>query len=762
MANTRTFTVRPFKARPDLKDAFLIQLSAGALSALNISSGQPCELRSCQGATGTAIAWLAQKGLDETIVQTSETLRTTFGLSLRDKVTITEASCTIEDAYEVQLSDLKQEVNGERSFRNATEDDVHWAWYLEWILSKWKKYRRRRPISSPQSGKAEYVAPGMVFENVELKGVKRSFVLDRVTCASGFEGAVVQLYYSSSTSKVKLNFPSLERRLELTNDGVGGLDRQLQRLNKRLSAFNQGLHDIKMPAWYRLGGGILLHGPSGTGKTMLLKKLKAAPFNKVYTIDNSIIGRYVGDAEVAVRKIFDQALSHQPSLIVMDSLDSIAATPRSEGMPASLAPVIVSQMDRLEDAKVLVVAATHRLNDIDKSLRTPERLETEIEIPIPDAIARKEILKVLQGLPQSVADELSDRFGDRTHGYVGADLYRLLRVAAEKAQDQFLAHSTKSPQPNGEGIASRVDNIDLDEGPTLKLTHEDLENALLEVRPTAMSEVFLEAPRVRWSDIGGQHEVKHSLRRVTEHPFNAPTRMARLGLSQKKGLLLYGPPGCSKTLTAQALATEGGLNFIAVKGAELLSMYVGESERAVREVFRKARAASPSIIFFDEIDAIGASSGHNSGVNVLTTLLNEMDGIESLKGVLVLAATNKPHLLDPALLRPGRLDTILYVGPPNLDARREILKIHTRKMDVGDDVDIDTLASKTDGYSGAEMASICENAAWAAFDESDQGEAEVAVCERHFELALTQVQRQITSEVRERYENWSVGGAKKL
>ena len=233
--------------------------------------------------------------------------------------------------------------------------------------------------------------------------------------------------------------------------------------------------------------------------------------------------------------------------------------------------------------------------------------------------------------------------------------------------------------------------------------------------------------------------------------------MARLGIEPKKGLLLYGPPGCSKTLAAKAVATEAGLNFIAVKGAELLSMYVGESERAVREVFRKARAASPSIVFFDEIDAIGASRespGQHGGLNVLTTLLNELDGIEVLKGVFVLAATNKPGILDPALMRPGRLDTILYVGPPDCEARKEILQIRTAKMDIAGDVDIEWLADHTDGFSGAELVSICQEAGYAALDEQERTGEMKQVSERHFSLVLGRTQRQITPEMTAKYEMW--------
>ena len=238
--------------------------------------------------------------------------------------------------------------------------------------------------------------------------------------------------------------------------------------------------------------------------------------------------------------------------------------------------------------------------------------------------------------------------------------------------------------------------------------------------------------------------------------------MIRLGIQSKKGLLLYGPPGCSKTLTAAAVATEAGLNFLAVKGAELLSMYVGESERAMREVFRKARAAAPSIIFFDEIDAIGTSRegpSQHAGLNVLTTLLNELDGIEALKGVFVLAATNKPEILDPALLRPGRLDTMLYVGPPDKEARKEILHIRVRKMDVARDVDVEWLAEKTEEYSGAEIVSVCQRAGYAALEEQERGGETMQVWKRHFEIGLAEVRRQITPEIKARYEEFGRRGS---
>ncbi|KAG9975153.1 AAA-domain-containing protein, partial [Aureobasidium melanogenum] len=380
----------------------------------------------------------------------------------------------------------------------------------------------------------------------------------------------------------------------------------------------------------------------------------------------------------------------------MDNLEAIAGTQQRDFTASNLAPALVAELDRLRNTHVLVVAAAHNPNDIDKSLRTPGRLRYEIEIPIPDMRARIQILKVMQG--ETGTAELAETIGERTHGFVGQDLEALFNNALEHALDRYQETTTnwlpiqrtgddddsQRTLVNGMQNCSIIDRPrtsdtdDTDDG-DLQVTLADYEKALLEVRPTAMREIFLETPKVLWSDIGGSGDVKKTLNEVVEWPLKFEQHMQALSLTPQKGILFYGPPGCSKTLTAKAVATESGLNFIAVKGAELTSMYVGESERSVREVFRKARAAAPSIIFFDEIDSIGSErdSSGTKGLNVLTTLLNEMDGIESLKGVLVLAATNKPEVLDPALLRPGRFDSLIYISPPSQSARKEILRIRT-------------------------------------------------------------------------------------
>ncbi|RPB23374.1 AAA-domain-containing protein [Terfezia boudieri ATCC MYA-4762] len=507
--------------------------------------------------------------------------------------------------------------------------------------------------------------------------------------------------------------------------------------------------------------GILLYGPPGTGKSLIMRCLPGELFSSIprplstFSISSSVIGKYLGESEASIRKIFSDAKTNKPSVIFIDDVDSLAPK-RSLGgelSDARLVATLVAEMDDLGDG-IVVVAATSNPNNIDEGLRRPGRLEQEIEIPRPDMKAREEILSLLlskkdiQGNEVANGDPVVKSLAFRTHGFVGADLESLVRGSVLHA----ISRLETLPLPMaGETLASQN-----------TILESDLERSLKEVRPTSMKEVFLDTPNVRWSDVGGQAELKQRLRETVEWPLTHPEVFTRLGCTPRKGLLLYGPPGCSKTLVAKALATEAGLNFITVKGPELLNMYVGESERAVREVFRKARAASPSIIFFDEIDALGSSrtrSGENNGVNVLTALLNEMDGIEVLRGVIVLAATNRPEILDPALLRPGRLDTILYVGPPDLPARREILQIRSKRMVIAPDVDLGQLAIDTEGYSGAELVHLCDEASHYAMREDLQIES---VAWRHFEEAKKHSTRQITDKMRKFYEDWKVGGVNRL
>ncbi|KAA8913289.1 P-loop containing nucleoside triphosphate hydrolase protein [Sphaerosporella brunnea] len=560
----------------------------------------------------------------------------------------------------------------------------------------------------------------------------------------------------------------------VTFSQIGGLYAQIHTLRTLLISVFEDAEEFSRRGLVPPRG-VLMYGPSGTGKTMMMKAAATAFAStaKSYVVDGKVMGKYQGESEAAIRKIFAEARQNQPSIIFMDEVDTLAhkrSQGSGEGTEGRVVSTLLMEMDAMETvgadgsiAKVAIVAATNRPNSIDESLRRSGRFEKELEIGIPDADARREILTLLtrklefESEGGKTKDEMIAALAARTHGYVGADLEAVVRGAFTLGLDR---RRNVGSNPD---LADAVASLSLTNGekPAVIISPLDLEASLKSVKPTAMREIFIEPPKVRWSDIGGQEEVKQALREAVEWPLTHPEVFARLGGTPRKGLLLYGPPGCSKTLTAKALATEAGLNFMAIKGPELFSMYVGESERAVREVFRKARAASPSIIFFDEIDALTANREGKSGggANVLTALLNEMDGIEALKNVVVLAATNRPEIIDPALMRPGRLDTILYVGPPDFAARKEILRIKTSKMSITEDVDIEEIAQHLDGYSGAEIVNICDEAIHYAMRESFDIQA---VKRKHFAAAVLKSVPQITMEMRRKYEQWSVGGVKKI
>lgn len=557
---------------------------------------------------------------------------------------------------------------------------------------------------------------------------------------------------TTSINVATLSFPARSKYpnlpQQITYDQVGGLSKQIELLKSTIEL------PLNNPTLFSDFGispprGILLHGPPGTGKTMLLRCVaNSITEAHVLTINGpSIVSKYLGETENAIRDIFNEAKKFQPSIIFMDEIDSIAPSRTSDDSGETESRVVaqlLTVMDGMGDnGRIVVIGATNRPNSIDSALRRPGRFDQEVEIGIPDVEAREEILtkqfaKMNSEKCQITKEEIAS-IASKTHGYVGADLTALCRESVMKAINRGL--TVGIPQT------------------AIKVTVDDVYHALPEIRPSAMREIFLEMPKVHWSDIGGQEELKRKLIEVVQLPLEASDSFKNLGVSSPKGVLLYGPPGCSKTLTAKALATESGLNFLAVKGPEIFNKYVGESERAIREIFRKARAASPSIIFFDEIDAIAGDrdgdSSTTAALNVLTSLLNEIDGVEELKGVVIVGATNKPTEIDPALLRPGRLDRHIYVAPPDYDARLQILQKCSRKFNLqsGDEfVDLQKLAELTDGCSGAEVTLLCQEAGLAAIMENKEA---TTVTNKHFEHALKGISRGITPEILEYYEKFS-------
>jgi len=519
---------------------------------------------------------------------------------------------------------------------------------------------------------------------------------------------VVRVTYDTHLRILNEPVPEERRLPRTTYEDIGGLHEEIQRIREMVEL------PLRHPELFqRLGidppKGVLLYGPPGCGKTLLARAVANESEANFFPINGpEIMSKFYGESEARLREIFQQAQKNAPSIIFIDELDAIA--PKREEVTGEVERRVVAQLLALMDGltgrgNVIVIGATNRPDALDPALRRPGRFDREIEIGVPDEKGRYEILQIhTRGMPLAKDVDLK-KLAAMTHGYTGADLAALCRETAMKALRRYL------PEINLE--EERIPPSVLEK---MEVRMEDFLNAYKEITPTAMREVYVEVPRVRWSDIGGLEEVKQQLREAVEWPLKKPEVFKRMGIKPPRGILLFGPPGCGKTLLAKAVATESEANFISIKGPEVFSKWVGESEKAIREVFRKARMASPAVIFFDEFDALVPRRGMgyaDSGVTerVISQLLTEMDGIETLRDVVVIAATNRPDIVDPAVLRPGRFDRLIYVPPPDEKARLEIFKIYTKDMPLAKDVDLNYLANVTKNYSGADIEAVCREAA---------------------------------------------------
>jgi transitional endoplasmic reticulum ATPase len=537
----------------------------------------------------------------------------------------------------------------------------------------------------------------------------------------------------------------------LTYEDIGGLDAQLQQVREMIEL------PLRAPDVFQQLGidapkGVLLAGPPGCGKTLLARAVAAETDASFLSISGpEIVRKMYGESEAQLRQVFEEAAGQAPSIVFIDEIDSLA--PRREDVEGDVEKRIVATlltlMDGLEPREgVIVIAATNRPDAVDPALRRAGRFDREINIPIPDRQGRREILSVhSRGMPLAETVDLN-QLAETTHGFVGADLEALCREAAMAALRRTLPDfglgQDRLPHSKLRGVEVRKNDFDA---------------ALREVQASALREVFTEVPDVQWTDIGGLGDAKARLQEAVEWPLRHATLFAEAQVRPPRGLLLAGPPGCGKTLLAQALATETESNFISVKGPELLSKYIGESEQKVREIFRKAREAAPCIVFFDEIDAVapsrrGESEGSGVSERVLAQFLVEMDGIEDLRDVVVMAATNRLDRIDPALLRPGRFDDLIRVDAPDAEARRAILEVHLRDKPTADTLDVGAIAERTEGFSGAELAAVCRRAALGAIrpvarhaeddpdtDSSTLGSA-VVLTQEHLSGAVHEVQDQ--------------------
>ena len=583
----------------------------------------------------------------------------------------------------------------------------------------------------------------IIVPNIALMGSRSTFtVVSTVPTGPVIVGGSTRISIKDSPQDHK-TISKKQTGQQITYDDVGGLDEELKRIREMIEL------PLKHPELFdRLGiaapKGVLLYGPPGTGKTLIAEAVANESGATLFSIRGpEIIGQYYGQSEERLRDIFKEASENAPSIVFLDEIDSIA--PNRDSVHGEVERRVVAQlltlMDGLKDrGNVIVIGATNREDSIDPALRRPGRFDREIEIGVPGRKARHDILEVhLRDMP--LTDDVDiDVLAELTNGFVGADLAALCREAAMKC------------------LSGRMREMDLDKPvpsqilETMKVTMSDFRDALADVEPSGMREVLVEIPKVTWDDIGGLDDVRRQIEEVFV-PEEGNPAYDRLGIQPEKGILLYGPPGTGKTLIAKATANGSGTNFISVNGPEVASKWLGESERAIRQLFKRAKQMAPCIIFFDEIDSIAPIRGSDGGAweRVVAQLLTSMDGVEGLKNVTVMAATNRPDMIDPALLRPGRFDRMVLVGKPDLEARLSILKVHTRRMPLKD-VDLGSIASRTDGYVGADLEALCREAGLNAYRE-DHSAKHVEM--RHFEKALEKVMPSVDPMVFDNYEKMS-------
>ncbi|KAJ4390750.1 AAA+-type ATPase [Gnomoniopsis smithogilvyi] len=711
------------------------------LAGTALENGKPCLVEKTsndgQVTKREASLWLAaEPKLSRHVALMSKPFQDACGFKLEDRVKITYTDGkTTPEAEHVMLEDATAD---HPSIKD--EDQPFWEWMIKGHLMG-----------------LDDVFPGLMIKRILAHQVYRTF---KITSVNG--SGTTNARFSPDSTKIQIGLanngsaegseskgsPARPTRLQV--DPIPGLEHQIQELNKLLRTWSGPLRSAAMPK----SCGLAIHGGHGTGKTLLLNHICKTDWGTIHRISPN-------DKLQSINDILQKARDNQPSIIIMDRFEQLIYSEKERSNRTSVIRDVGEFLDKLaadatvknERPKVVVIAACLDYMDMPQDLKETGRFKKHIHLPLPDETRRRAILSACDmPLPPGSRDDILKRLSERTHAYNGKDLVDLAGEATE-----LWSAKLDRLEDAGEQITAEDEYLS---------EHIILE-ALQRVRPSAMHDVNLKPPPVHWDDIGGQDEVKKSLQEAIALATIPKDKLLRYTPNPPNGFLLYGPPGCSKTMAAQALATEADLNFFAVKGAELLNMYVGESERQIRQLFQRARDAAPSIIFFDEIDSIGgqrsgfggsssASSG-GSGLNVLTTLLNEMQGFEQTQGVLVLAATNRPQALDPALLRPGRFDKLIYVKPPDEAARAAIFRKFVTVRNAAPDVDPEALASQTDGFSGAEIAKICSGAGLEALrrDSLEEGGQVMGITMEDMVNEIGKTGRMITLDMLAAYEAWA-------
>ncbi len=649
----------------------IARIDQKTMQKLGISAGDVMEIAGKRNTA--AIAWPAySEDQDRRIIRIDGFTRKNAGVAINEYVIVRQAK--VSDATSVVLAPIDMKLNVDDDFTNFVKNRLMERTFVEGDTTLVMMLGHAIPFTVIKS---------------------RPHGIVRIT-----HGTNVQILTEPT--------PEAKGVPRTTYEDIGGLHEEIQRIREMVEL------PLRHPELFqRLGieppKGVLLHGPPGCGKTLLARAVANESEANFYSINGpEIMSKFYGESEARLREMFQKAQKNSPSIVFIDELDAIA--PKREEVTGEVERRVVAQllalMDGLEGrGNLIVIGATNRPEALDPALRRPGRFDREIEIGVPDKQARHEIVQIhTRGMPLAEDVDLM-KLSEMTHGYTGADVAALCRETAMKALRRYL------PEINLE--EERIPPSVLEK---MEVRMEDFLNAFREVTPTAMREVYIEVPAVHWIDIGGLEDVKEELREAVEWPLKNPDVFKRMGIRPPKGIMLYGPPGCGKTLLARAVATESEANFITIKGPEVFSKWVGESEKAIREVFRKGRMAAPAVIFFDEFDSLVPRRGmgySDSGVTerVISQLLTEMDGIITLEDVVVVAATNRPDIVDPAILRPGRFDRLIYVPEPAEEARLKIFRIYTKGMPLSKEIDLAKLAAMTKSYSGADIEALCREAA---------------------------------------------------
>jgi transitional endoplasmic reticulum ATPase len=689
----------------------IARIDERTMQKLGVSSGDVIEILGKKKTS--AIAWPAySEDQDPDIMRIDGFLRKNAGVSINEYVAVRKAE--VKNAMTIALAPVDIRLNVDEDFANFVKNRLMDRTFVEGDMTL-----------------------------VMMLGHPVHF-----TVAKTQPHGIVKMTHDTKFQILTEPAAEAESVPRTTYEDLGGLEEEIQRIREMVEL------PMQHPEIFQTLGidppkGVLLLGPPGCGKTLLARAVANESDANFFSINGpEIISKFYGESEARLREIFQHAQQNAPSIILIDELDSIA--PKREEVTGEVERRVVAQllalMDGLADrGNVIVIGATNRPNALDSALRRPGRFDREIEIGIPDKRGRHEILLIhSRGMPLARDVDLKV-LAERTHSYTGADLAALCRETAMKALHKYL------PEINLE--EERIPPSVLEK---MEVRMDDFMNAFKEVTPTAMREVAVEVPVVHWDEVGGLEEVKEKLKEAVEWPLKNPEIFTRMGIRPPKGILLVGPPGCGKTLLARAVATESEANFITIKGPEVFSKWVGESEKAIREVFRKARMAAPAVIFFDEFDSLVPRRGMgyaDSGVSerVISQLLTEMDGIISLEDVVIIAATNRPDIVDPAVLRPGRFDRLIYVSEPDEKARLEIFKLYTKSMPLATDVDIAHLANTSKSYSGADIDALCREAAMHAL-RRDVNSKEVTLAD--FQKATEKIGPSIQSDMEAWYKSF--------